>query len=154
MAANKAAPTAAEQQQDAAQQMLSAIQADAQHHVTAAQAAELTAEKMFAPARIDEAITELRKGTMPGDSGVTTDLLATPELRALLVAHISRLACKCMQDGILTPAMREVVISILYKGKGARDLCKSHRPVSLTDATCRVIDKALQLMLQLALNKK
>ena len=42
-----------------------------------------------------------------------------------------------------------MVISILYKGKGPSDLCKSHRPVSLTDATCRVIDKALQL----ALNK-
>ena len=37
----------------------------------------------------------------------------------------------------------------IYNGKGDRDLCKSHRPVSLTDATCRVVDKALQL----ALNK-
>ena len=47
----------------------------------------------------------------------------------------------------MTPQMREAIISILYKGKGDRDLCKSHRPVSLTDVTCRIIDKALQLAL-------
>ena len=43
--------------------------------------------------------------------------------------------------------MREAVISILYKGKGERDLCKSHRPVSLTDATLRIIDKVIQMTL-------
>ena len=73
-----------QEQQQQQQQRSSVTQSSTD--VTAAQAAELTAEKMSAPARIDEAITELRKGTMPGDSGVTTDLLATPELRALLVA--------------------------------------------------------------------
>ena len=47
-------------------------------------------------------------------------------------------------EGAVTPTMREALISILYKGKGDRDLCKSHRPVSLTDATLRIIDKAIQ----------
>ena len=45
--------------------------------------------------------------------------------------------------------MRTAIISILYKGKGERDLCASHRPVSLTDAAMRIIDKVIQI----ALNK-
>ena len=78
---------------------------------------------------------------------MTIDLVADPSLRAQLAKHVSALACKCFTNGLLTPQMREAVISILYKGKGDRDLCKSHRPVSLTDVTCRIIDKALQLAL-------
>ena len=58
--------------------------------------------------------------------------------------HLSKLAITCYQNGELTPRMRTAVVSILYKGKGDRDLCASHRPVSLTDAAMRIIDKALQ----------
>ena len=61
--------------------------------------------------------------------------------------HVSKLAMNCFAEGALMPAMREALISILYKGKGDRDLCPSHRPVSLTDAAMRIIDKAMQMTL-------
>ena len=53
---------------------------------------------------------------------MTIDLVADPSLRAQLAKHVSALACKCFTNGLLTPQMREAVISILYmyKGKGDR----------------------------------
>ena len=91
-----------------------------------------------------EAMSTIRKGTMPGESGVTVDLVAHPKWRKQMSEHLSKLAMACYKKGELTPRMRTAVISILYKGKGDRDLCASHRPVSLTDAAMRIIDKALQ----------
>ena len=64
-------------------------------------------------------------------------------------APVSELALACYAKGELTGVMREAIISIMYKGKGERDLWKFYRPVSLTDSTMRIIDKAMQM----ALNK-
>ena len=71
------------------------------------------------------------------------------QIRTPMVEHIVKVARFCFSNNFLPPRMREALISILYKGKGDRELCKSYRPVSLTDITCRVIDK----MIQLALNE-
>ena len=97
---------------------------------------------MFSVDKVEVAIKKLTKGTMHGASGITIDLIADPTWRGEMAKHISRVAIDCFQRGELLCSMGEVIISILYKGKGlARDLCASYRPVSLTDMTLRVIDK-------------
>ena len=35
----------------------------------------------------------------------------------------------------------------MYKGKGERDLCENHRPVSLTDASNLVMGKIVEMQL-------
>ena len=129
--------------------MIEPMERDTTCHLSPAQAETLQPEYMFSPERIDAAMDAIRKGTMPGESGVSVDLVCTKSWRALMKKHVSELAISCFAAGTLTARMREAIISVLYKGKGERDLCKSHRPVSLTDATLRIIDKAMQM----ALNK-
>ena len=129
--------------------MLEPMERDPSCHLSAEQADTLQPEAMLAPARIGEAMDAIRKGTMPGASGITVDLVTNISWRAQMKKHISNLAISMYHGGALTPRMREVVISVMYKGKGERDLTKSHRPVSLTDVTLRIIDKAMQM----ALNK-
>jgi hypothetical protein len=70
-----------------------------------------------------------------------------------MAAHLARLARKLFGNEKLTPNMREAIVSILFKGKGVRDLCTSHRPVSLTDASIRIIDKVIQLTLNTHIKK-
>ena len=121
---------------------------DTAHHMPPELAAKLEPHVVFSEGSFDRALDAIKKGTMPGLSGVTVDLVANKSWRKNMIAHLSRLACKCFQQGTLTESMRVALISVLYKGKGLpRDLCTSYRPVSLTDATCRIIDKAIQIAL-------
>ena len=54
----------------------------------------------------------------------------------------------------MTLAMREAVISMLYKGKGKdRSRCKSYRPIAVTAAEYRILLKAVQLKLEPAIRK-
>jgi hypothetical protein len=120
--------------EEATRRMLEPILQDTSRHLDAATAASLTIDKIFTPLMISKALDAIRKGTMPGGTGITTDLLAHRAWRKRMAAHLVRLACKLFGNEKLTPNMREAIVSILFKGKGVRDLCTSHRPVSLTDA--------------------
>ena len=132
----------------AAREFLDPIEHDATHRLPPGLAAKLEPHVVFSEGSFDRALDAIKKGTMPGLSGVTVDLVAYESWRKNMAKHLSRLACKCYQQGSLTECMRVALISVLYKGKGLpRDLCTSYRPVSLTDATCRIIDKAIQLAL-------
>ena len=137
--------------EDAVRTLLEPMANDPSCQLSAEQAALLAPEALFTTDAISQAMDDIKKGTMPGGNGITVDLIAHRPWRDAMVAHVSRLCTHIFSNRKeMTPNMREAVISILYKGKGLpRDLCKSHRPVSLTDATCRIIDKVVQT----ALNK-
>jgi hypothetical protein len=93
---------------------------DAACHLSAAQAAILLPENMFTPKRMSEAMDAIRKGTMPGESSISVDLITHKAWRKEMSEHLSKLAKTYFQSGCLTPRMRTAIISILYKGKGER----------------------------------
>merc|ERR1711938_37277 len=66
------------------EKMLAPIAADAAHRVTSAQAANLTPEAMFTPARFIAAMKVLATDTSPGASGITTALARHAKWRELM----------------------------------------------------------------------
>ena len=81
---------------------------------------------------IEAAIKELKKGTVPGRDGLGIDFYAKRCVRAKLIAHLRRHFLATLTDG-MPDAMKEAVISVLYKGRGKDPLeCKSFRPISVT----------------------
>ena len=136
------------QDTDAFEAMLARVRADAKHVLSAEQAAALTPEAMFTEENIAAAIGAIKKDTSPGASGITTGFIAHDKWREQMAAHLARLALRCASQGMMTPAMRTSIISILYKGgEKPRDRCTSHRPVSLTDAAYRIIDKVVEMQM-------
>ncbi len=126
--------------------MLSRVAADAKRRLTPSQVASLMPEAMFVPENFELALDKIKADTSPGASGITTTLLKCAEWRTPMAQHLSRLALQCYRKGEMTGPMRESIISILYKGGGKpRDRCASMRPVSLTDAAYRVIDKVVEM---------
>ena len=140
-----------EPEEDAMRELLRPLEQDPTCHLLPEQQAQLTPAALFTPENVSLAMDEINKGTMPGGTGITVDLVAHRPWREAMSKHVSRLCMHMFTNSKeLLPHMKEAIISVLYKGKGLpRDLCKSHRPVSLTDATCRIIDKVIQT----ALNK-
>jgi ribonuclease HI/GNAT superfamily N-acetyltransferase len=109
----------------------------------------LDPEKMFSEKNITEAIRKLRRGTVPGNDGFSIEFYARPDVQEYMVPHLRRLFLKMAQDGVMTEAMREAIISVLYKGRGKeKTRMKSYRPISVTMAEYRIMTKAIQLKLQ------
>jgi hypothetical protein len=63
------------QSRAAAKELIDPMRDDAACHLSAAQAAILLPENMFTPKRMSEAMDAIRKGTMPGESGISVDLI-------------------------------------------------------------------------------
>ena len=83
----------------------------------------------------------IRKGTMPGESGISVDLITHKAWRKEMSEHLSKLASSCFHSGSLTPRMRTAIISILYKGKGERDLCGRTAPSRSRTRPCASLTK-------------
>ena len=81
----------------AVRDFLAPIEAESEHHITTQQAALLTPAVMFSVDKVEVAIKKLTKGTMPGASGITIDLIADPTWRGEMAKHISRVAIDCFQ---------------------------------------------------------
>jgi hypothetical protein len=58
--------------------MLEPILQDTSRHLDAATAASLTIDKIFTPLMITKALDAIRKGTMPGGTGITTAMYDRP----------------------------------------------------------------------------
>ena len=83
------------QDEVAMRKLIAPLERDASCQLSAEQAATLLPEHMFAPARMSEAMDAIRKGTMPGESGVSVDLVAHKAWREKMAKHLSDLAIAC-----------------------------------------------------------
>jgi hypothetical protein len=80
--------------EEATRRMLEPILQDTSRHLDAATAASLTIDKIFTPLAVIKALNAICKGTMPGSTGISTDLLAHRAWRKRMAAHLARRACK------------------------------------------------------------
>ena len=86
---------------------------------------------------------------MPGRDGLDSRFYARKEVKKMAVPILCGLFKRIAETKDMTMAMKEAVITVLYKGGGKdRGKCKSYRPVSVTPMEYRIMMKAVQLKLQ------
>ena len=92
------------------------------------------------------AINKLKNGRSPGSDGITAELLkysglTTAQLLVKLFASIWR-------SGRIPAEWRDGIIVSIYKGKGARTECGSHRPITLLSVPGKVFAHVLLARLE------
>ena len=92
------------------------------------------------------AINKLKNGRSPGSDGITAELLkysglTTAQLFVKLFASIWR-------SGRIPAEWRDGIIVSIYKGKGARTECGSHRPITLLSVPGKVFAHVLLARLE------
>ena len=106
-------------------------------------------ESIFSEGNVARAIAELKKGTVPGRDGLDSRFYARGEVKKTVVPVLCELFRRIAETRDMTMAMKEAVVTVLYKGGGKdRGKCKSYRPVSVTPMEYRIMMKAVQLRLQ------
>eukprot|EP00964_Phaeocystis_antarctica_P016484 scaffold9107_cov65-Phaeocystis_antarctica.AAC.1 len=106
-------------------------------------------ESIFSEDNVARAIAELKTGTVPGRDGLDSRFYARKEVKKMIVPVLCGLFRRIATTNDMTMAMKEAVVTVLYKGGGKdRNKCKSYRPVSVTPMEYRVMMKAVQLKLQ------
>ena len=96
---------------------------------------------------IDLAISAVKKDTVPGADGFSTNFYAKTRIRSAAV--LRELFRHLVDSEDMTEAMKTAVISILYKGKEKdKEAAKSYRPISITPAEYRILTRAIQQKLE------
>ena len=139
-------PTAAK-----TEQFLASIRNDPEHRVTATMAASLQMEVVLSKANIKRAIMSLKRGTAPGADGLTADFYRAQH--CTMVPHLHKLYMELYEKGEMTEAMKEAVVTLLFKGKGKRTDWKNYRPISITAIEYRILGRAVHLALKPLLPK-
>ena len=134
-----------------ARDILAVIRDDPARQLAPEMAARLDVAALISVGSIEAAIDAMKTDTAPGADGFPPRFYKDRRWRRRLAERLHRLYAQIVRDGEMTEAMRESVISILYKGKGKnRRRCKSYRPVSIAALERRILGKAIELQLRLA----
>ena len=111
-----------------------------------------TKKNLLSEKNLRKAIKEVRKNTVPASDGFTTDFFAAT--KDITWKQLQALYEEIWDDELMTNAMREAVISCVYKQKGKdKTIPKSYRPVSITPAEYRILTRAIQNLLEPAVRE-
>lgn len=124
---------------------LASIRRDEAHRVTEAAAATLSIESIFSLENIRAAVRSVKKGTVPGEDGLSIEFYLAQE--EVMVPHLREFFLAMNSKGEMTPAMREAVITLLHK-KGDRAEWRNYRPVSVTAIEYRILGRAIHLKMR------
>ena len=114
-------------------------------------ASRARAECDISVANITEAISLLQEGKSPGGDGIPIEFykLYSNEIAPIL----KRVLQKCFFDGKLSRTMKQGIISLLYKGHGARNELKNWRPLTLLNVDFKILTKILAIRLKSTLKQ-
>ena len=100
----------------------------------------MAVEAIIADKNLDEAMKEVKKGTIPGKSGFPAEFHANEDVRDIQKPHLQNLYRDIVKKGKMSDEEREASVSVLYKGKGKdpQDR-KKYRPVSITGLSYRIL---------------
>ena len=125
---------------------LESIRKDPMKRVSSDMAKKLSIQAILSESNIARAINSLRKGSVPGQDGLSIEYYVA---RAkTMVPHLRKLFLDLYAKGEMTAAMREAVITLIFKGKGERHDWKAYRPVSVTAIEYRILGRAIHLQLK------
>ena len=111
-----------------------------------------TRENLLSESNIRRAIREVRKNTVPASDGFTTNFYSDTKEESW--KQLKALFEEIWDQELMTDAMREAVISCVYKQKGKdKTVPKSYRPVSITPAEYRILTRAIQNLLEPAVRE-
>ena len=104
----------------------------------------LEAEALSEPltvAEITRALRLLRKGKVPGEDGISMELLQLGG--SAVVEAMKKLADQIWkQESVLADGQKQLIVPI-FKNKGCRGQCDNHHGISLLSAASKVIGKAI-----------
>ena len=101
-----------------ARDILAVIRDDPARQLAPEMAARLDVAALISVGSIEAAIDAMKTDTAPGADGFPPRFYKDRRWRRRLAERLHRLYAQIVRDGEMTEAMRESVISILYKGKG------------------------------------
>ena len=131
------------------EEYLAPIRDDPKSRLTQKQQQALGVNEIFSVRNIIRAIKTLKAGTAAGRDGLSIDFYQRHA--AEVAPALQKLFMQLHAEGKMTKAMREAVITLLYKGKGERDDWARYRPVSVTAIEYRILGRAMHLKLVPAL---
>lgn len=102
------------------------------------------------PREVYNVLMGLGSDSAPGWDGITTKILNT--VQELVVPLISHLANSCFSQGKFPPALKQAIITPVYKG-GDRDDVSNYRPISVLPAISKIIEKLINKRLTSYTNK-
>ena len=121
---------------------------------------------------MQHAIEEMASGKTPGEDGVSSDFykvigarIRVPskdpatgkteiiEMPSPLATLMSEAFAQIHADGITPDGMRTTIISLLYKEKGSRLSLKNYRPIGVSNAIVRIMEKAMVISIRPLLAK-
>ena len=92
-------------------------------------------------ADVREAIASTKKGTSPGPSGITTDMLA--DLGDAALEHVAELFDQCLREGHIPDEMNCALMTLLPKtSEGLSNLSKT-RPIALMEILTKVYERII-----------
>ena len=110
--------------------------------------AGLTVETMFSEENVGPAVTEMTKGTEPGQGGLPPEYYNLEGVKEKVVPRLCRLFREVFGNRDMTESMKVAIITVLFKGKGKDEQdVGSYRPISVTPTEYRIMTKAIQRQL-------
>ena len=115
------------------------IRDDPERQLSPEMARRLDVSALISVESIERAIVAMKAETVPGADGFPPRFYKDRRWRRRLAERLHRLYAQIVCDGEMTEAMRESVITILYKGKGKCRRRRTSYPVSYTHLTLPTI---------------
>jgi Reverse transcriptase (RNA-dependent DNA polymerase)/Endonuclease-reverse transcriptase len=107
-------------------------------------------EVRFSRMEIWNVIRKLKNGKAPGHDGITNDLIKLAGKEIL--PYLMDLFNISIKEARVPKEWKEAIIVPIFKG-GARGLVQNYRPVSLTSAVCKIMERLLDLRIKHILEK-
>ena len=103
----------------------------------------LTMEAVLDPENIREALKSLKSHTTPGTDGIPLDVYQAFSDDDEMINHLIGLFREILENKRMPDDMRTATISMIYKNKGSRADPAMYRPIAVTQATYRILGRAM-----------
>lgn len=102
------------------------------------------------PREVHAILMSLKSDSAPGWDNIPTNFLKSAHDEVVpIIAHLANL---CFAQGIFPPALKQAIITPVYKG-GDRDDVSNYRPISVLNAISKIIERLINTRLINFMNK-